>query len=108
MKFKPFPQHVGYDTRVTEYEEGKRGKVPTIEVMDWLAETGINWQFNWTDPEETDPNGVFAMVEYVEIIHKNTAKSGGTFYFDSEEDRLLFCLKWIADGIETPIIWHPV
>jgi hypothetical protein len=108
MNFKPFPQHVGYDTRVTEYEHGKRGKGPAAAVMNWLAETNIRWQFDWKYPEATDPSGIFAMVEYVEIIHKNTVKSGGTFYFDTEEDRLLFCLKWIADGVETPVIWHPV
>jgi hypothetical protein len=108
MDFKLFPMHVGYDTRVTDYEQGKRGKGPTAAVINWLAEANIKWQFDWKYPEATDPGGIFAMVEYVEIVHKNTVKSGGTFYFDSEEDRLLFCLKWIADGVETPVIWHPV
>ena len=108
MEFKPFAIHVGYDTRVTEYEHGKRGKGPSAAVMNWLAETHINWQFDWHYPEATDPSGVFEMVEYVNLVQKLTEKSGGIFYFDTEEDRLLFCLKWIADGVETPVIWHPV
>jgi len=108
MEFKPFPIHVGYDTRVTEYEHGKRGKTPTASVMNWLAETDIKWQFDWIYPEKPDPGSVFEMVEYIDILQKGVEKSGGIFYFDNEEDRLLFCLKWIANGIEEPIAWHPV
>lgn len=108
MEFKPFAIYVGYDTKVTEYEHGKRGKGPSSAVMNWLAETDIKWQFDWKYPEVTDPGSVFEMVEYVETVHRNTVKSGGTFYFDSEEDRLLFCLKWMANGVETPMTWHPI
>jgi hypothetical protein len=107
MKFKPFAIHVGYDTRVTEYEHGKRGKGPSAAVMNWLAESDIKWQFDWHYPEATDPSGVFEMVEYVNLVQKNTEKGGGIFYFDTEEDRLLFCLKWLAEKEET-IFWHPV
>ena len=112
MKFKPFAIHVGYDTRVTEYEQdkrgkGKRGKGPAAEVMNWLAEAGIKWQFDWHYPEATDPSGVFEMVEYVNLVQKNTEKGGGIFYFDTEEDRLLFCLKWLSEKEDT-VFWHPV
>ena len=97
MEFKPFPVHVGYYSKVTEYEMGKRGKSPSADVMNWFAEIGINWQFEWQYPEATDPSGVFEMVEYVDIVTKLEAKAGGTFYFETEEDRLLFCLTWMCD-----------
>ena len=108
MEFKPFAIQVGYDSRVTEYEQGKRGKGPSAAVMNWLAELDIKWQFDWHYPEVNDPSSVFKMVEYIEVIHKSTVTGGGVFYFDSEEDRLLFCLKWIANGVEEPLMWHPV
>jgi hypothetical protein len=108
MEFKPFPIHVGYDTRITEYEQGKRGKIPKSEVMSWLHENVSGWQFNWTDPEEGEPNRFIEIMEYIEEVNKHYKRSGGTFYFDSEEDRLLFCLKWIANGVEDPLMWHPV
>ena len=108
MEFKPFPVHVGYDTRVTEYEEGKRGKVPSLAVMLWLHENVNGWQFNWTYPEPDEPNRFIDVMEYIKEVNKNYKKGGGTFYFDSEEDRLLFCLKWIANGVEEPIMWNPV
>jgi hypothetical protein len=92
MEFKPFAIHVGYDSRVTEYEQGKRGKGPTAGVMNWLAEAGIRWQFDWIDSHSEE-----------EKIKPN----GGTFYFDTEEDRLLFCLKWLSQKEES-LFWHPV
>ena len=106
MNFKPFAIHVGYDTRVTEYEQGF-GKCPSAAVMNWLAESDIKWQFDWHYPEATDPSGVFEMVEYVNLVQKNTEKGGGIFYFDTEEDRLLFCLQWLSEKEETTF-WHPV
>ena len=108
MEFKPFAIHVGYDSRVTEYEQGKRGKGPAAAVMNWLAESNISWQFDWHYPEATDPSGVFEMMEYIDLVQKKTEKGGGIFYFDTEEDRLLFCFKWITNGVEEPIMWHPV
>jgi hypothetical protein len=107
MEFKPFAIHVGYDTRVTEYEQGKRGKGPSAAVMNWLAESDIKWQFDWKYPEETDPGSVISMVEFVEMVDDHYKKGGGIFYFDTEEDRLLFCLKWLSEKEET-IFWHPV
>jgi len=108
MEFKPFPIHVGYDTRVTKYEDGKRGKSPEDAVMNWLAEADIKWQFNWTYPEADEPHQFIDVMEYIKEVNKHYKKGGGTFYFDSEEDRLLFCLKWIANGVEEPLNWHPV
>ena len=93
MEFKPFPMYVGYNTKVTEYEHGKRGKGPNAEVMNWLAESNISWQFNWSVPE-LDSN--VSLNEYAKQTIKIVATSGGTFYFDSEEDRLLFCLRWLS------------
>ena len=107
MEFKPFAIHVGYDTRVTEYEQGKRGKGPAAAVMNWLAESNISWQFDWHYPEATDPSGVFEMMEYIDLVQKKTEKGGGIFYFDTEEDRLLFCLKWLSNKEDT-VFWHPV
>ena len=107
MDFKPFAIHVGYDTRVTEYEQGKRGKGPAAAVMNWLAESNISWHFDWHYPEATDPIGVFEMMEYIDLVQKKTEKGGGIFYFDTEEDRLLFCLKWLSNKEET-VFWHPV
>ena len=107
MEFKPFAIHVGYDTRVTEYEHGKRGKGPSADVMNWLAESDIKWQFDWKYPEVTDPGSVFEMVEFVEMVDDHHKKGGGIFYFDSEEDRLLFCLKWLSNKEDT-VFWHPV
>ena len=108
MQFKPFPIHIGYDTRVTEYEHGKRGKGPAAEVMNWLAEANIQWQFEWTHPEDDEPNRFINMDAYIKSVNEHYKKGGGTFYFDSEEDRLLFCLKWVANGVEEPVMWHPV
>jgi hypothetical protein len=111
MDFKPFPIYVGYNRRVTEYEQGMHGKVPAPEVMNWLAEVGIEWQFEWRGPEATDPDpgAVFEMMAYVEQVNKNIEKGGGIFYFDNEEDRLLFCLTWVANGIkQDAVMWHPV
>jgi len=108
MDFKPFSIHVGYDTRVTEYEIGKRGKGPTDAVINWLAESNIKWHFEWQYPEATDPGSVFSIMEFVEIVNQHQKKSGGIFYFDNEEDKLLFCLKWLTTSIEEPLMWHPV
>jgi hypothetical protein len=107
MEFKLFSIDVGYDSRVTKYDDGRRGKSPSDDVMNWLAEADIRWQFEWKYPETTDPGSVFEMYEYVDIVQKNTEKGGGIFYFDTEEDRLLFCLKWLSEKEET-IFWHPV
>jgi hypothetical protein len=109
MDFKPFPLHVGYDTRITEYVKARRGKVPKFEIMDWLHENvGMDgWQFDWQYPETTDPTSVQEMGEFIEQVRSSTQASGGTFYFDSEEDRLLFCLKWF-NGDDDTIMWHPV
>lgn len=93
MEFKPFPVYVGYDTRVTEYEQGKRGKGPTSEVMNWLAESDISWQFNWNLPKL---DNITTLKEYAQQTIEVVQTSGGTFYFDNEEDRLLFCLRWLS------------
>jgi len=104
MEFKPFPMYVGYNTKVTEYEHGKRGKGPTAEVMNWLAEVDIKWQFKWHVPE-IDSN--VSLNEYMKQTMEIVATSGGTFYFDSEEDRLLFCLRWLS-GEKSPKIIFPM
>jgi hypothetical protein len=111
MDLKPFPIHVGSDRRVTHYDQHSiRGKVPSPEVMNWLAEVGIQWQFEWHSPAAVDYQlSAVEMMEYVKLVDKNAAKSGGTFYFDNEEDRLLFCLTWVANGIkQDTAMWHPV
>ena len=110
MEFKPFAMHVGYDTRVTEYVAARRGKVPKFEVMDWLHENvGMDgWQFDWKVPENEGPVRLKEVMAYISEVNDSYRQAGGTFYFDSEEDRLLFCLKWIANGVEDPLMWHPV
>jgi len=101
---------VGSDRRVTQYDQHSiRDKVPRPEVINWLEETNVQWQFEWHSPAAVDPSSVFEMMEYVKLVDKNAAKSGGTFYFDNEEDRLLFCLTWVANGIkQDAVMWHPV
>jgi hypothetical protein len=93
MEFKPFSVYVGYDTRVTEYELGKRGKGPAAEVMNWLAESDISWQFNWNLPKLDSST---TLHEYAKQTIDVVQTSGGIFYFDTEEDRLLFCLRWLS------------
>ena len=101
MEFKPFSIFVGYDTRVTKYENGKRGKSPTAAVMHWLAESNISWQFNWN---MVPLDGISSVREYAQQTIEVVEKTGGTFYFDTEEDRLLFCLRWLSNDKEIPKI----
>ena len=114
MEFKPFPMYVGYNTKVTEYEHGKRGKGPTAEVMNWLAEVDIKWQFKWHVPEMDNTVSLdeymkqtkLSLNEYMKLTKEIVATSGGTFYFDSEEDRLLFCLRWLSGEKNPKIIYQ--
>jgi hypothetical protein len=110
MQFKPFEIFVGYNNGVTEYLSGRAGKIPTQKVIEWLDENigRDKWQYDWEPPvnpviKNSDSVGI--IIEQTDRSYKN---SGATFYFDSDEDRLLFCLKWFANGIEDSLFWHPV
>jgi hypothetical protein len=106
LQTKPYAIHVGYLRDLTSYEPGKSGKVPSYQVMEWLNENVSGWEFIWTAPKETKP--VLGLMDYISEISLNQKDSGGTFYFDSEEDRLLFCLRWLDKKQEQQIFWHPV
>jgi hypothetical protein len=75
--------------------------------MSWLHENVSGWQFDWTYPELDEPNRFIDVMSYIKEVNAHYKKGGGTFYFDNEEDRLLFCLKWLSNKEET-IFWHPV
>ena len=85
--------------------------VPTQAVIEWLDESvGRDcWQFNWKSPDgnpQISYNGDLSAT--LVSIDYQMKTSGGTFYFDSEEDRLLFCLKYVSDSNYKSIMWHPV
>jgi hypothetical protein len=115
MDFKPFSIYIGYDHTITRYQNGQSGKIPTDQVLEWLHENVDAWQFNWND--DLDPYSTvvhskfFNLIDYISELNKefkySAKKNGGIFYFDTEEDRLLFCLKWVTNKEET-IFWHPV
>jgi len=112
MQFKPYSVYVGYDNKVTEYQNGKKGKFPTTEVIEWLHENvGLDcWQFDWDPPVDPVVKNVDnrSIIDHINEVCNQHYRSGATFYFDKDEDRLLFCLKWISEGIEEPLFWHPV
>lgn len=118
MNFKPFPVYVGYNKKVTSYQNGKRGKIPTAKVIEWLYENvSDRWQFNWNDdyldPSTVDYSKFINPMDYIHELNKeikaSAKKNGGTFYFDRDEDRLLFCLVWLSEiNEEEYIFWHPV
>ena len=111
MQFKPFTVFVGYNTDCLEYLNGKAGMVPRQAVIEWLDEiVGRNcWQFDWQKPVENLPVSYSSdlTATLVSIDHQMKT-SGGTFYFDSEEDRLLFCLRYVSNNDYKSIMWHPV
>lgn len=110
MQFKPYSVYVGYDNRVTEYHSGKKGKFPTTEVIEWLHENvGLDcWQFDWDPPIDALIKNTDLMIE-IETVQNNTTGTGATFYFDNDDDRLLFCLKWLANNkVDDTLFWHPV
>ena len=112
MCFKPYSVFVGYDNRITDYQQGKRGKIPNAAVLEWLHENiGQNrWQFDWEPPTDAVIKNVDnrSVIDHVNDVANQYSSSGATFYFDSEEDRLLFCMKWLSGKAEPPLFWHPV
>ena len=109
MTYKPFSIFVGYEASLTEYVQGGAGKIPKQSVIEWLEENvGSNrWQYDWDPPVDPVIKNSDS-VGYVRETDRIYRTSGATFYFDSEEDRLLFCLKWIPNGAEQTTFWHPV
>lgn len=73
---------------------------PDLHIEKWLNENiGVDrWEFRY-DPY-INPCGEIS-------LSGEKLESGSTFFFDTEEDLLLFSLRWLSSK-DNSIFWHPV
>lgn len=82
------------------------------DVKEWL-DTAIgpgNWHYIWVAPNNLPLNEMLGSTSYdaVYIEAKRLKGTGAYFYFESEEDLLLFNMRWLIEGNREPLMWHPV
>jgi hypothetical protein len=108
MQFKEYSVYVGHDHNILTFDANQSGKIPKYHILEWLNETiGLdNWQYDY-EPHVAPMIKNSDMIDVIRDINAHPDKSGATFYFGSDEDRLLFCLKWVNTKKET-VFWHPV
>jgi len=68
---------------------------PLVKVTKWLDETvgAGNWSFEWISFPKNPCNEINLSDPKV----KNIAEPGGNFYFDKEEDKLMFVFRWLTE-----------
>ena len=110
MEFKPFKIHVGYNEAVTSYQNNRRGKGPNAEVVEWLHENvgQDRWQYIWLWPNTSQNRWTADIIGDHGNLTDDDREVGGMFYFDTEEDKLLFIMKWLSTYEKPYITWHPV